>query len=288
MGRGDAGGRRLSWSGPRGATDPDLAPSPASILAADIVQMRTTDIRAAWSYVRARTVARVLPKLKPPVPDHSEALARFLCETVRSRPTFSVLQIGAFDGVSNDPVCALLRDCVNVRAVLIEPQPAAFAALQRLWRDTPRITTLQAALSDSAGERPLYVIAEDRKPFHPFADQLASFSKGYVESECSRYMWRPAPDLVTSINVKTIDWRSLREQYGPFDLVAIDTEGYDGEILHQIDFSRQTPAIVLYEHRHLDRAMQDRCVARLEQAGYVVRQVNKADTVASHIGMPGF
>jgi FkbM family methyltransferase len=245
-------------------------------------------MRTAWRFIHARTVARVLPKLRRPVPDHSSALARFLRDTVASRRTFAILQIGAFDGISNDSVCGLLRDFTNVRAVLIEPQPAAFAALQNLWRDTPRITTLQAALSDAPGERPLYVIAENRKHLHPFADQIASFSREYVESECSRYVWRPSPDLITSIKVKTIDWRSLVEQYGAFDFVAIDTEGYDGEILHQIDFSRRAPGIVLYEHRHLARDMQQRCVARLQQAGYIVRQVNKADTVASRIGPPGF
>jgi hypothetical protein len=36
---------------------------------------------------------------------------------------------------------------------------------------------------------------------------------------------------VTSVPVETIDWRTLTARYGPFDLVVIDAEGFDGEII---------------------------------------------------------
>jgi FkbM family methyltransferase len=241
-----------------------------------------------WRYIHARTVARVIPRLRPPVADHSLELNRFLRATVEARRTFAILQIGAYDGVANDSVRDLLRDYAHVRAVLLEPQPRAFAALHQLWRDTPRIVPLQAALAETCGERPLYVIAEQRKHLHPFAGQIASFSRAYVENECARYVWRPSADFVASVPVQTLDWRTLAERYGPFDFVAIDTEGYDGEILHQMDLSRRSPGLILYEHRHLDKDMRERCVRRLEAAGYIVRQVNKADTFASRIGPPGF
>ncbi len=137
--------------------------------------------------------------------------------------------------------------------VLLEPQPQAFAALQQLWRDVPRITPIEAALATGCGERPLYVIADHRKHLHPFAGQVASFSRAHVENECNRYVWRPSEDFVISVPVRTVDWRTLMVQHGPFDLVAIDAEGYDGEILHQMDLSRQSPGLILYEHRHLDK-----------------------------------
>jgi len=64
--------------------------------------------------------------------------------------------------------------------------------------------------------------------------------------------------------------------------------GDDGEILHQMDLSRQSPGLILYEHRHLDKHLRSQCVRLLERAGYLVTQVNKGDTIASRIGPPGF
>jgi hypothetical protein len=145
---------------------------------------------------------------------------------------------------------------------------------------------LRCAISDRCGERPLYVIAEPYRHLHPFPDEVASFSRAHVETACARYVWRPSPDFIATVPVPTIDWPTLVARHGPFDFVAIDAEGYDGEILQLMDLTPRSPRVILYEHRHLDQEMKERCVKRLERAGYVVRQVNKTDTLASRIGPP--
>lgn len=238
---------------------------------------------ARWRYIHARTVARVWPRLKRPVTDESPAVERFLRETIESHESFSILQVGAYDGVSNDPVHDLLRRYPQVRAVLLEPQPGPYAALDALWTDQSRVVRLRCALAAECGERPLYVVSAAHKRLHPFADQIASFSRSYVEAECSRYVWRPSEDSVASVAVPTIDWRTLARKHGPFDFVTIDAEGFDGEILHLMDFAEAPPAIILYEHRHLTRKMRERCVRRLEQQGYTLTRVNKADTLATRL-----
>ena len=147
---------------------------------------------------------------------------------------------------------------------------------------------MQVALGGECGERPLFVIAADFSHLHPFPGQVASFSRGHVETACRRYVWRPSPAMVTAIMVPTVDWRTLVAEHGPFDLVAIDAEGYDGDILHQMDLSRQPPPLIVYEHCHLTRGMRRRCTERLQRAGFVVRPLNKSDTLATRLGPPGF
>jgi FkbM family methyltransferase len=246
------------------------------------------DVASIWRYVHARTVARVKPRLRRRVPDYSGECQRFLRRVAESRSPFSILQVGAFDGVTNDPIHELIKTIPHVRAVLLEPQPAPYRALQRLWQDEARVIPLQAALAATCGELPLYVIADSHSHQHPFAGQVASLSRRHVETECRRYVWRPSPDAVTSVPVTAVDWRTLSAQYGPFDLVAIDAEGLDGEILHLIDLSDQPPGTVIYEHCHLTRRMRRRCSTRLQSAGYCVRQVSKSDTLATRRGSPGF
>jgi hypothetical protein len=142
------------------------------------------------------------------------------------------------------------------------------------------------ALAAECGERPLYVVADSQSHLHPFAGQIASFSRAHVEKAFRRYAWRPSPDAVTSMSVTTIDWRTLTARYGPFDLVVIDAEGFDGEILGMIDLSAGPPELIIYEHCHLTRTVRLRCASRLRAAGYLVRQVNKNDTLAERLASP--
>src|SRR6187431_1718969 len=151
-----------------------------------------SEMRDMWRYIHARTVGRVAARLRGPVPDRTADVQRFLRAAIESRPSYSVLQVGAYDGVSNDAVHELIRQHENVRAVLLEPQPIAFSSLRKRWEATPRVVPVRAALSDTTGERPLYVIADAFKHRHPFPDQVSSFYRSRVEQACSRYAWRPS------------------------------------------------------------------------------------------------
>jgi hypothetical protein len=77
------------------------------------------------------------------------------------------------------------------------------------------------------------------------------------------------------------------DRHGRFDLVVIDAEGFDGEIVHLIDLAAHPPDIIVYEHCHLPRRMRRRCSVRLRRAGYVVREFNKTDTLATRLDLTG-
>ena len=238
-------------------------------------------MRDMWRYIHARTVVRVAARLRGPVPDRSADVQRLIRKAIESKPSFAILQVGAHDGVSNDALHAILQQYEHVKAVLLEPQAGPFSSLKKRWDGSNRIIPIRAALSDSTGDRLLYVIADPFKDKHPFPDQVSSFYRRRVETACSRYVWRPSPNFITSIPVPTIDWRTLVRRYGRFDLVAIDAEGYDAEILGQIDLRAEPPSIILYEHVLLPRRVRKRCERRLTMHGYAVSRVNQNDTLAT-------
>jgi FkbM family methyltransferase len=240
-----------------------------------------------WRYIHARTVGRVAARLKGPVLDRTPEVQQYLRRAIEARQHFSILQIGAYDGVSNDVLHDLLAPYDHVRAVLLEPQAGPFSQLKKRWEGSTRVSPIRAALSDSTGERPLYVIADTFKHRHPFPDQVSSFYRSRVELACSRYVWRPSADFITSVPVPTIDWRTLVNRHGRFDLVAIDAEGYDAEILEQIDMKDAPPEIILYEHVLLPRHIRQQCEKRLIANGYSVRQVSQNDTLATSSRLPG-
>lgn len=245
-------------------------------------------MRDMWRYIHARTVGRVAARLRGPAPDRTADVQRFLRTAIESRAAYSILQVGAYDGVSNDVVHDLIAAHGHVRAVLLEPQAAPFSSLERRWEGTSRVVTARMALSDATGERPLYVIADAFKHRHPFPDQVSSFYRSRVEQACSRYAWRPSAEFITSVPVPTVDWNTLVQRYGRFDLVAIDAEGYDAEILKQIDLKASPPDIILYEHVLLAHRVRTKAEERLMSNGYSVMRVNQNDTLAVSAGSPAF
>jgi FkbM family methyltransferase len=245
-------------------------------------------MRDMWRYIHARTVVRVAARLRGATPDRTPEVKKFLQAAIQRQPAFSILQVGAYDGVSNDVIHDLLGAYPQVRAVLLEPQPGPFALLQKRWEREPRVVTIRAALSETTGERPLYMIAGAFKHNHPFPDQVSSFYRSRVEQACSRYAWRPSADWITSMAVPTIDWPTLVQRYGRFDFVAIDAEGYDAEILEQIDMDASPPAIILYEHVLLPRRLRKRGERLLTSHGYSTRQVSQNDTFATLSASPAF
>jgi hypothetical protein len=52
------------------------------------------------------------------------------------------------------------------------------------------------------------------------------------------------------------------------DLLAIDTEGYDAEIIRHIDFGAYRPRLLEYEHYHLPPDEREGCRNLLENLGY--------------------
>ena len=83
------------------------------------------------------------------------SLRYVVANELMTNPRMTFLQIGAFDGVGEDDLRELITTH-NLRGVLVEPQPAAFARLQQTYRKQRQVTLLQAAIAEQEGTRELY------------------------------------------------------------------------------------------------------------------------------------
>lgn len=206
-----------------------------------------------------------------------EVLAHYLLE--RGDPSgVYFIQIGAFDGQSGDPlhryVCRF-----GWRGILVEPQERYFRWLQRTYEGFDGLRLVRAAVAEEPGEKVLYTIGDLDAPDLPeWAPQVASFQLEAVLRH------RPAiRDLEARLVREVVPCVPLAQIFeqaeSEIELVQIDTEGYDYQVLRQIDFGRFSPAIVRYEHKHLSLADQDAAVALLVRHGYrIAREAN--DTTA--------
>lgn len=72
------------------------------------------------------------------------------------------MQVGANDGVSNDPISSYMRG-FRGRAVLIEPEPDAFQKLQANWAPVPsNVSLINCAIAERDENIVMYRIAPEK------------------------------------------------------------------------------------------------------------------------------
>lgn len=187
-----------------------------------------------------------------------------------------VLQIGAHDGETNDPVNRILAeyDCL---ALLVEPQPEQFGKLERKYKGRPSIRLAQCVVGSVCGRVELFRLSGGSLP--PWASQVASLKR----EELLRHA-NTIPDVekrITSIFVRSATFDALLSQHdiGTVDVLIIDAEGYDLELLRLFAFQQRKTRLVLYEHTHLTYREQWQALQLLEEHGFAFEQVGR-DTIA--------
>jgi FkbM family methyltransferase len=225
------------------------------------------DVRWTPAALAAHPEARLEPSL-------AAAIARRYL-AVRD---FRYVQVGAFDGVCVDPLAGVV-DGLEARALLIEPQPEAFARLAQNTAHRRGVELLQAAVSDEEGELPFYSL-DPRAPGAPSKAMLiSSLDRAMLLRELDpKVDWSP---WIRTARVRCATLNTLLAERGiaRLDLLQVDAEGYDGRILRALDFSRWKPGIINFEHVLMPAAEAEACWRLLVAQGYRLH-VSPPDTLA--------
>lgn len=203
---------------------------------------------------------------------------------------FYFVQVGAHNGITSDPFHRFLVEGIAWRAILLEPQSACVRVLRSIYADRENIHIVHAAVGptsppDSSGnvssrELTLYRISDEAVGLPHWANQLASARREVIASHRDRI-----PDIERWIVSETVPCIPLAEvvaQQGfpHIDLLATDTEGFDFEIVRQIDRLPSLPQFIYYENLHLSSDEYARSLTFLKDRGYRTHAVNNGDTFA--------
>lgn len=184
----------------------------------------------------------------------------------RSRD-FSALIVGAFDGVANDSASNFIR-AHNCRAIFVEPQPAPFERLRASMRGLTRVTLLNAAVDENAGEREFYTVDAVHGELPAWTEQLGSFDRNHLLKHEDR-----APGLsacIVALNVPTVSFADIIRRYDlqKLDLLQIDAEGMDAKLLGWFPFETVRPNLVYFENAHMSSLEHESVRLRLQRFGY--------------------
>jgi FkbM family methyltransferase len=219
------------------------------------------------------------PHLRNPESELRATLDTVLSHYRQTHPEIRYLQVGAFDGVTGDPIYPLIER-YGLRGCLVEPQRDAFARLQANYSRFPsgNFVFVNAAIGERDGTAPLYRIQPEFEG-PDWLPQIASLDRNFLVGLSDL-----VPNLESFLEVETVPcltFDTLFRTYGlgKIDLLQIDAEGRDAEILELFDVTRRRPAIVHFEHKHLSERTYERCVDCLIPVGYKI-SIAKDDTLA--------
>lgn len=201
-----------------------------------------------------------------------------------------VIQVGANDGKTHDPLYKFMGKS-HWKGVLLEPQKEVFEkGLQETYKNHSNLQLINAAIAPFSGKKKLFKIAFSTAPW---ATGLSSFDQasilnlirdGYVAA-CASAEGVALPerieDFFTTEEVACVSFGDLMDRckIEKVDVLAIDTEGYDFEVIKMFNFERTKPDLILYENIHLNPQDAEACTHLLQEHGYKIFKKD-ANTVA--------
>lgn len=189
---------------------------------------------------------------------------------LRRGESLTFIQVGANDGTFGDPISKYVLQH-KWTGVFVEPQPDVFEALKAKYAGLDyQLFFENVAISNSAREISLY---RARNMFQNadlgkhFASSVASTNQDIVSKQLSL----SRKDL-EEIVVPAVRLDDLVEKYKleNFEILQVDTEGYDWQVLQTLDLSKVRPVIIQFEHGHLSPNDIGRIISHLNSHDYFV------------------
>jgi FkbM family methyltransferase len=192
------------------------------------------------------------------------------------------LQIGANDGVSNDPLSRHVLES-GLPGVCVEPSQSAFSRLEEHYKGHGQVRCVQAAVARKCGTARLYrahIPPRDHsekasRQAQYSAERKATFDRDLALKRARRYNGVDAVyayKYIQTLHVQTYSLPALfeREEVALPAILQVDAEGHDWEILKQYPMDRHRPALINFEIDHLSRGDYDAAMQWLESWGYVL------------------
>ncbi len=183
------------------------------------------------------------------------------------KKTFKFVQVGANDGKSFD----YLYDFVTVResvGLVIEPISQYFKELKKNYRDYQNIRCLNVAIHATFHQVGVFKINPEFEYLYPdWVRGSASFNSTHLTNCVAKVNFdHLVEERVEAKNIsKILEENSFTVN---LDYLQIDTEGYDYEVLKQIDFNIFKPSIIRYEFVNLTEEEKDKSKNLLKAYNY--------------------
>lgn len=192
---------------------------------------------------------------------------RYLGALAMRKPNAFFVQVGAYDGRTNDHLYQHIQGNPGWSGLVVEPISDSYKKLAETYADRPNIRPIHAAIHETSGPRNMYRIP-DEPGNDPRLQMLASFNKPLIASKVWMALTPDVEAVQESVECITLPELLEQENVSQIDILQVDAEGLDGLILDQLDLERYRPEAILFEHDNMAKSERAAHVARLTAAGY--------------------
>jgi FkbM family methyltransferase len=226
-----------------------------------------------WLYTKPKLfdIIKYCQTMVGPTREHS-----FICQCLASKPAPLVVQIGANDGLRNDPVRnPIIRH--HARCILFEPNPFVFKRLESsyayLCRKGYDIRLVNGAcVPDGNGSYTFYGLSDVARGSVSLEKQMSIDRKSTFDKErfrkCLAYNRLPiTDDMVKEFSVPLYPINDLLLE-NMVDLLVIDAEGLDWRILDGI--VGEMPPSLFWERGKPSMDIQKRLIDKLKILNYEI------------------
>ena len=224
-------------------------------------------------YVTLKRVYRLFRQSDP-------TLQQRILKAIDNKTDVFFIQVGSNDGVQGDPIHDLVTSRMSWRGIFIEPIHFLFRRLRQNYGNSERFVFENVAISTKTETKKFYYVSEKAKselnlPY--WHDQLGSFDKNHI----SRMLGDEMSAYIVEENVECQPLQDVLDRNGvdKIDLIHIDTEGFDYQVLSQVDLKRYKPSVILFEHHLLTDEEFIKARKLLRTTGYRIHEYGN-DTLA--------
>ena len=187
---------------------------------------------------------------------------------------FTILQIGANDGIQDDLVRPLITK-YNLKSHLVEPIKEHYENLLSNYRDFSNVKCHNLAISDIDGEKIMSTIQYDESlpiwckglsTFDITRNFLGGFG-GYNLKDDLRNtdLFNKIKNTITEVSVscKKLDTFLNENEIDSIDVFITDAEGHDFMIFNQLDLSKYSPKFIILESHTLSQIDKNLIIKKL-------------------------
>nr|MBA2430544.1 FkbM family methyltransferase [Chthoniobacterales bacterium] len=237
----------------------------------------TTDPQRRWSFTLQRHLLYRRQRSNAFRRLHTDALLKDFAAAVLEA---TVVQIGANDGFTGDPIRALLAGRgQRWRGVLVEPVAHLHARLGELYRENARLRVERAAIGETDGTVEIHRLRTGPAE-SLWLEQLASLDEAVLRESARQFGVKNLEVISERVPAITVATLLQRHHITSLDLLIIDTEGWDWRILRQFDLATLGPKLILFEHQHLRSEERVEAHHFLRQHRYDWAETPEGDTLA--------
>tara|TARA_Y200000002_G_scaffold370753_1_gene366620 strand:- start:17 stop:628 length:612 start_codon:yes stop_codon:yes gene_type:complete len=198
---------------------------------------------------------------------------------------FALVVLGAHIGVHIKDEITKIK---NSSILLVEPVPHNLEAIKKNLSEFDNIYIEPVAISSINEKKNFYFVKNSSisKLKKHWASGIGSFNKSHLLNHKSKRFLIKDEDI-EKVSIQTIRFKDLTKKYSitEIDKILIDVEGFEYEILNDIDLNETKINSILFEYKHFDGYFKtgeklEKILKKFEENNYKTSKVDEENILA--------